>query len=487
MSAVDTIELVDAARMQSHGLQSPSSRQLDADAPQDAVSAEDVPPNGGYGWVCTAAVFMANAHSWGLNSVSSSRGLHCDTNLVQAWGVFLAHYLANSTFKDASRVEYALIGGLSISQSLLCAPLVNISTRYLGMRLTLIIGTFLLFIALFGASYASQIWHLFLTQGICAGWGLGFLFIPAAAALPQWFSTRRSLAMGIASAGAGIGGLAYNLAAGAIVQSLGIHWAYRILAFCGLTVNFVCSLLLKDRNKTVQPLQNAFNYREYGHIEVLLVVAWGVFTELGYIVLLYSLPNYATSIGLTTSQGSVVGAMLNLGLGIGRPVIGYTSDSFGRINMATLSTALCGVLCLALWVPAKSYRVLIAFALTSGCVCGIFWNTITPVTAEVVGLKRLPSSFGVICLALVIPTTFAEPIALEIVSASGYLSSQIFVGCMFLLAAASTWVLRTWKIDQVELKAARERRQLDDPDRTGSAMDHGFWLTPKKLLWLGRV
>lgn len=38
--------------------------------PDDAVSIEDVPPNGGYGWVCTASVFLINAHTWGLNSVS---------------------------------------------------------------------------------------------------------------------------------------------------------------------------------------------------------------------------------------------------------------------------------------------------------------------------------------------------------------------------------------------------------------------------------
>ena len=31
--------------------------------------AADVPPDGGYGWVCVACVFMVNAHTWGLNSV----------------------------------------------------------------------------------------------------------------------------------------------------------------------------------------------------------------------------------------------------------------------------------------------------------------------------------------------------------------------------------------------------------------------------------
>lgn len=29
----------------------------------------DVPPDGGYGWVCVACVFWINAHTWGINSV----------------------------------------------------------------------------------------------------------------------------------------------------------------------------------------------------------------------------------------------------------------------------------------------------------------------------------------------------------------------------------------------------------------------------------
>lgn len=30
----------------------------------------DVPPDGGYGWVCVACVFLINGHTWGVNSVS---------------------------------------------------------------------------------------------------------------------------------------------------------------------------------------------------------------------------------------------------------------------------------------------------------------------------------------------------------------------------------------------------------------------------------
>jgi hypothetical protein len=33
--------------------------------------AEDIPPNGGYGWVCVACTFGIMGSTWGLNSVRS--------------------------------------------------------------------------------------------------------------------------------------------------------------------------------------------------------------------------------------------------------------------------------------------------------------------------------------------------------------------------------------------------------------------------------
>lgn len=105
------------------------------------------------------------------------------------------------------------------------------------------------------------------------------------------------------------------------------------------------------------------------------------------------------------SQGSVVAALLNLGQGLGRPVVGIFSDTVGRINIAFLSTLLCGVLCFAIWLPAKIYGVLIFFAILDGTVAGVFWTTIAPVGAEVVGLKELPSALSIVWLVLVLPTT----------------------------------------------------------------------------------
>jgi MFS family permease len=311
---------------------------------------------------------------------------------------------------------------------------------------------------------------------------MGFLYITASAVLPQWFSERRSLAVAIASSGAGIGGLAFNLGAGAGIESVGWGWTYVVLAITTLIVNLSCTILMKDRNKLIRPHRRSFDVRQLAQISAWLIIIWGWLTELGYVTLLYSLPNYALSIGLTAHQGSVVGAMLSLGLAVGRPPIGYWSDRVGRINVAIFTTALCGIFCLAIWVPAKSYAVLIVFALASGTVTGAFWATVIPVTADIVGIQRLPLAFGMICLPLVLPTTFAEGIALQLVSSSGYLTAQVCVGCMYLLGAASIWGLRSWKVRELDDDAEREREGRSSIP-IGSVRTHErVWLTPRGLL-----
>lgn len=110
------------------------------------------------------------------------------------------------------------------------------------------------------------------------GWGMGFLYITAATVLPQWFSRKRSLALGLASSGAGLGGLAYSLGSGAAAESLGLPWTYRILSFCTLAVNLICTILLRDRNKQIKPNNNSFEMRELKKPEVLLITAWVSFS-----------------------------------------------------------------------------------------------------------------------------------------------------------------------------------------------------------------
>ncbi|KAH7095505.1 major facilitator superfamily domain-containing protein [Paraphoma chrysanthemicola] len=435
--------------------------QPETTTPIEALRKEvDVPPNGGYGWVCVAACATINAHTWGLNS---------------AYAVFLAYYLANNVFPGATPLHYAFIGGLSISQALIVSPLATLTTRVFNTRTTLLIGVVLETVSFIGASFASKIWHLFLTQGLCFGWGMGFLFVGSVGIAAQWFTTHRSLANGISAAGSGIGGLIYSLAAQAMIRNIGLPWAFRILGIIAFVVNTSCSLLIKDRNKQIGSSQLSFDYRLFKKLEFVGLMAFGFLSMLGYVVLLFSLPNYARTVGLSSKQGSIIGALLNLGQALGRPPIGYFSDSFGRLNMASTMTFLCGVFCLLIWMFAKSFGLVVFFGMLGGTVAGTYWAVAAPVTTEVMGIKRLPSALSITWLVLVLPTTFSEPIGLEIVSRNGgsYTGAILFTGWMYVGGAVSLWLVRAWKIGELEEEAAREGKVPGEVDPVGSVSLEG--------------
>ena len=86
-----------------------------------------------------------------------------------------------------------------------------------------------------------------------------------------------------------------------------------------------------------------------------------------------------------------------------------------------------------------------------------------------VGLQILPSALAIMWVVLVLPCTFAEPIGLELrtTSADIYLHAQIFTGFMYIAAALCMWLLRAWKIGELERTARtkEEREQeLQDED-----------------------
>ncbi|KAF2209276.1 hypothetical protein CERZMDRAFT_100481 [Cercospora zeae-maydis SCOH1-5] len=420
----------------------------------DATAAIPPPPNGGYGWVCTACCATINAHTWGLNS---------------SYGVFLAHYLANDTFAGATYLQYAFVGSLSISLAMLVSPVATMSVQSFGTKTTLFTGVVLEAVSLIGASFATEIWQLFLSQGVCFGLGMGFLFVASVGIPAQWFTTKRSLSSGFAACGSGFGGLIYSLAAGAMLKSIGLAWTFRVLGILAFGVNSICVMLLKDRNKIIGTSHNAFDMQLFTRTEYLLLGGFGWFSMLGYVVLIFSLANYANYIGLDAQQASVVSALLNLGQGLGRPPIGYFSDSIGRMNMAGMMTLLCAVFSFAIWIPAKGYGVLIFFSLVGGMVAGTYWCTIAPVAAEVVGLRLLPSALNLSWLVIVLPTAFSEPIALEIVEGTGqYIGAQLFVGCMYIAAALCMLLLRGWKVAELEESARRKNESSSDVDATAA-------------------
>ena len=316
------------------------------------------------------------------------------------------------------------------------------------------------------------------------GAGMGFVFVASVGIVPQWFVKRRSFANALATGGSGFGGLIYSLATNAMIRNIGLAWAFRVIAIVCFVVNTASALLVRDRNTSVGSIHVPFDLTLLRRVEYVLLLAWAFFSILGYVIVVFSLPSYASAVGRTASQGSLVGALFNLSQGLGRPAIGFLSDPVGRLNVMGLGTLAAGVCALFLWIFAgKAFAGLVVYSLL-GAFAGILWATVAPVCAEIVGIPLLPSALSVLWVAMVPPSTCAEAIGLSLRDDSAgndsYMHVQLFVGLCYIAAFVAGWLLRAWKLHQLD-EAIHE--EVNGPRQTFG----GYLLTGKWILKVQRV
>lgn len=412
------------------------------------------PPDGGYGWVVVGCQTTINAMTWGVNA---------------SYAVYLSCFTAPGTdyFPGTTTLQYSFVGGVSVGMALCVSPLANVLTGAFGYRVPMMLGCVLEAASFVCASFATEFWHLFLSQGVLFGVGMGLLFAPSVGIPSRWFSRRRALATGICAGGSGLGGVVFNLGTDGMIRHVSLAWAYRITAIVVFVSNLTATLLTREcvprgpttttttiisttmtggekdsgsdgrRRRHVALRKSLFDATIFRHAGFVYILAWGVASLLGYVTLQFSISKYAVSaLGLSQTQGSRLAALLSAGMAVGRPGVGFVADRFGRINAACVFTAVSGVLVLTLWLPARGYAPLVVFAVVEGCVAGTFWSLVVPVTAEVVGMPDLEAATSMVWLTMSVPCTLATTIALAIVGGSGEYDRLVgFAGGCYILAA----------------------------------------------------
>lgn len=169
------------------------------------------------------------------------------------------------------------------------------------------------------ASFSTKFWHLFLSQGLLIGIAGGLIWLPSAPIIAQWyvhmghrglrltyscrFTTKRSLAQGIASSGSGIVGVIFSVATTPMIERLSLAWALRITGLTSFIMLLIASVLMKDRYSSIRPNIHPCDTRLLKRKGVQLLVGYTFFSMLGYIVSIYSLSSFAISIGLSQEQG----------------------------------------------------------------------------------------------------------------------------------------------------------------------------------------
>ena len=124
--------------------------------------------------------------------------------LVNTFGTFQDYYATGATF-TASQSAIAWLGSiqgfLMLTIGVLCGRAID--AGYLRLNLSAGIAT-----TVFGmmmVSICREYWQFVVTQGVISGLGSGATFIPSVTVVGTYFTTRRSLAIGIATTGSSVG------------------------------------------------------------------------------------------------------------------------------------------------------------------------------------------------------------------------------------------------------------------------------------------
>ncbi|KAI8330690.1 major facilitator superfamily domain-containing protein, partial [Chlamydoabsidia padenii] len=166
----------------------------------------------------------------------------CNLFLCTRWGNYQQFYLKIYQGQtDTFRISFVGTMGctLLLSSAVLLPPLI----QWFGYRRTMMVGAILAPLGLILASISSQLWQLYLTQGVLFGLGCGFVYAPALALPSLWFKRNRALATALGSSGSGIGALIISPLTEKLIDTLGYRMALRIEAAIGFGLLTLAILL----------------------------------------------------------------------------------------------------------------------------------------------------------------------------------------------------------------------------------------------------
>ncbi|KAI8393540.1 major facilitator superfamily domain-containing protein [Radiomyces spectabilis] len=329
----------------------------------------------------------------------------------------------------------------------LMSPLAQVLASIFGFRVVLIAGTILASLGLELAGFSTKIWHLYLTQGVLFGAGASFLWVIAMGITPQWFNRRRGLALGLAASGGGIGGLVFPFFLTPLNNTLGVGWTYRILGFVCLVCDVITCIVIKEKfpaKKRMKKLSAILSLDVLKNSTFVIWIIGSVISLAGYFVPYFFVPSYASYIGLTPSQSSVLIAVMSAANFTGRVVVGQIGDMIGRLNADIIFTFICGLSNLLIWNFAYSYGVLMAFSVIFGLTCGSYFALMSPITATILGMEKYPTGLSVLMLFSIL-AVFGPSISSAIethVNAEPYFTYKMFAGLAYVIGGVILVILK---------------------------------------------
>ncbi|VDM47292.1 unnamed protein product [Toxocara canis] len=233
------------------------------DEHSDIVESNELPPDGGYGWVVVFAAFMSNFIVDGI---------------CNSFGAFITTY---QQYFGQSKALVTLVGSLLIGCYQLIGPFAGGLVKNYGVRPVVISGSLLASASFAASIYSPNIYLFMISYGLFGGAGFGLIYLPAIVSVSFYFNRKRSIATGITVAGSGAGTFVLPPVCMYLLKTLGWKITVCALAAVALSCTALGALykplapagLKKDQNGKSPPKLatcKLFGSRSYYESEYLL-------------------------------------------------------------------------------------------------------------------------------------------------------------------------------------------------------------------------
>ena len=219
------------------------------------------------------------------------------------------------------------------------------------------------------------------------------------------------MATGIAKAGAGVGILTVPLIANWLISSCGWRDAYAIIGIIALIGVISVALLFKrdpaqigqlpDGATEVAERESNINPRQFSLREIIstrqfriLSAAWFLIVFCVQIVMVHIVP-HVTDLGISAIVAASILSTVGGASILGRIGMGGVSDRLGNKSTLIIALSLL-VAALVLLQFAREAWMFYLFAILDGIAHGTFFTLISPLLAELFGLRSLGAALGVV-------------------------------------------------------------------------------------------
>ncbi len=382
-----------------------------------------------YGWVVVAAAFVSMAVIFGV---------------VYSFAAFFASF---ATGFSAQRADVALVFGLCGLVYFGFGAFAGMLSDRFGPRLVCSTGMVCIAAGLFATSTAQSMGAIYLTYGVVIGLGVALVYTPSIACVQPWFTTRRGLAAGIASAGIGAGTLVVPLLVVAAISLLQWRDAMRLAGIAVLLAGLSATLLLRrapaaiGRVGMVVPglsLREALRTRRFQWLYLSVVLAApSMFVPFAHA------SAAARDMGISDARAVGLVGLIGIGSLAGRFAIGALADRLGRSLTMVLMQASMGA-SLLLWQWSWGYPAMALFAVWFGLSYGGIVSLLPALCMDFFGARAVAGIIGTLYTGAALGNLLGPVLAGMAFDRLHSYGLVIWV-CMGLSAAATLASLRVYR------------------------------------------